>query len=92
MTRPPRSDTLRFPNSVEEAYLVYDRWDRLNGRYYFRAQVILQTGETLLVTFDSDTNIAVEVTGLRVPERLFSATIIGCHVRERSPYRAAPPN
>ena len=83
----PRSDTPRFPNSAEEAALVYEQWDRLNGRYYFMADVVLENGERLLVTFDSDSNIAVQVGGLPVAARFYLAVIRQCRVRDRNTAR-----
>ena len=77
----PRSSSPRFPTSSEEADVVYKRWDRLNGRYYYIADVLLESGEALVVTFDGDTNIAVEIGGLPVPSELFATAISGYHVR-----------
>ena len=84
MVKLPQPDTPRFPSSAEEAVIVYERWHRLNGRYYFIADVVLENGEKLSVTFDSDTNIAVQVGGLPVAARLYLAAIRECRVRDRN--------
>gem|GEM_PF-4403834 len=60
-----------MPADAAEAERVYRRWDSLNGRYYFIADVALTDGSLLRdVVFDSDTNVAVQVN----PE-VYGATI-----------------
>lgn len=65
--RPRGSDAPRMPASQDEADRIHRCWDRLNGRYFFVAEVELDDGRVLpSVTFDSDTNIAVEVGDVAV--------------------------
>lgn len=50
-----------MPESPAEAEQVFRRWDELNGRYYFKADLLLEGGRFLLdVVFDGDSRIAVE--------------------------------
>jgi hypothetical protein len=50
----------RMPHSLAEAEQVFRRWDTLNGRYYFMADVLLEGGRFLSgVIFDGDSGIAV---------------------------------
>lgn len=75
----PRAQHPRFPTSQDESDAVWKRWDRLNGRYYYVADVILKNGRIIReVTFDKDTNIAVEIVGSRVPRDLFDAEVREC--------------
>jgi hypothetical protein len=52
--------TLRLPATQAEGERIYRRWDRLNGRYYTEADLVLDD-ETLLqgVACDSDTRVAL---------------------------------
>lgn len=53
-----------MPIDRDEAQAVYDRWDRLNGRYYIEADVRLNDGCVYRnVVFDGDRYVAVEVNG-----------------------------
>jgi hypothetical protein len=55
---------LYMPPSVERGKAVYQRWDRLNGRYYVTADVRLSDGSLHRgVHFDGDTRIAVLIGG-----------------------------
>lgn len=65
----------RFPGSSAEAAETYARWDRLNGRYYFVADVRLPDGRRQELTFDSDRNIAVDAD-----DTLFGAVIERCRI------------
>jgi len=56
---PEKSQRPRFPESAIEAWMVYQHWDGLNGRYSFDAAVVLESGETRDIVFDADTNVAV---------------------------------
>lgn len=68
--RPARAPEPRMPASQDEADRVFSAWDRLNGRYFFLATVRLDDGRVLpRVTFDADTNIAVQVGDLDVRYR-----------------------
>jgi hypothetical protein len=50
----------RMPQSLAEAEQAFRRWDTLNGRYYFVADVLLEGGRFLSgVIFDGDSGIAV---------------------------------
>lgn len=88
----------RFPANAGEAYAVRQRWDRLNGRYYFAADVTLSTGETIRdVTFDSDRNVAVYVRGgdVELSPELLGASIVRCRIiatpgRDRRPRVPCP--
>lgn len=56
-----RAEAPRLPMDAWEAERVFQRWDSLNGRYYFRADVVLRDGSLRRdVLFDGDANIAVE--------------------------------
>ncbi len=58
----PRSVLPRMPVTDEEARRIVNRWDRLNGRYYYVADVRFADGSVARdVVFDADTNIAVSV-------------------------------
>ena len=85
------SKSLRMPTDREEGKTVYERWDRLNGRYYIRADVRLTDGCVYRdVVFDGDSYVAVEANGERIYEQ---PTFVGQHVlaflvtRDRSPGR-----
>jgi hypothetical protein len=53
-----------MPATLKEAKEVYCHYDRLNGRYYVKADVVLVGGGFLRdVGFDGDYAIAVEVDG-----------------------------
>jgi hypothetical protein len=55
------AESPRLPFDALEAERVFRRWDSLNGRYYFKADVRLDDGTLLQdMMFDGDTNIAVE--------------------------------
>jgi hypothetical protein len=55
---------LRMPRDSDEAQAVYTRWDRLNGRYYIKADVRLGDGRVYRdVVFDGDRYVAVEING-----------------------------
>jgi hypothetical protein len=61
----------RMPESFAEAEQVFRRWDSLNGRSYFLADVLLEGGRFLTdVTFDGDTRIAVRHGRLPVYRQL----------------------
>lgn len=61
----------RMPESFAEAEQVFRRWDSLNGRSYFLADVLLEGGRVLIdVTFDGDTRIAVRYGRLPVYRQL----------------------
>lgn len=76
---PPRSPEPRLPRDAWEDVRVHDRWDSLNGRYYFVADSALEGGPVLRgVTFDEDTNIAVRLGTGRIPPGLFGKRLIAC--------------
>jgi hypothetical protein len=63
----PFSAEPRMPNTPEEAEQVYRRWDTLNGRYYFVADIVFVDGTTQKdVIFDGDSNIAVQIDGKKI--------------------------
>ena len=65
-----REERWRMPPDQEHARAVYARWDRLNGRYYQRADVRLPDGTILKgIVFDSDTRIAVTARGRPIPDQ-----------------------
>lgn len=58
-----------MPKSKEEAERIYKAWDRLNGRYYFGADIeVAGIGLLRSVIFDSDTGVAVEIDGAPVSQ------------------------
>jgi hypothetical protein len=59
---------LRFPESMELASQVRAAWDSRNGRYYVSANVLTRLG-WLIVTFDFDSRLAVEVDGRPIQDR-----------------------
>ena len=86
--------TLRMPADRDEAKTVYDRWDRLNGRYYVKADVRLSDGRVYRnVVFDGDRYVAVEVNGRAIYDQpvLTGQQILAYVVtRDRSPGRRFP--
>ena len=61
----------RMPQSLAEAEQVFRRWDTLNGRYYFVADVLLEGGRFFSgVIFDGDSGIAVRYGQLPVYRQL----------------------
>ena len=61
--------TLRLPASLGEGERIYRRWDRLNGRYYTEADLVLDD-DTLLqdVICDSDTRVALLIRSRKLWE------------------------
>ena len=60
----------RMPVDRDTARRVYAAWDRLNGRYYQRADLRLPDGTVLEgVLFDGDSRVAVEARGRPLPEQ-----------------------
>jgi len=78
-----------MPQSLAEAEQAFRRWDTLNGRYYLRADVLLEGGRFLCdVIFDGDSGIAVRHGRLPVYRQidLVGRSIAACLVTEdRSP-------
>jgi hypothetical protein len=73
------AETPRLPSDALKAGRVFRRWDGLNGRYYFEADVVLDDGTLLReMTFDGDTNIAVSFGGRwdYLPPSLFGRQIV----------------
>jgi hypothetical protein len=63
----PRADSPQLPRDATEAERVYNRWDSLNGRYYFKADIAVEGGLLLRdVIFDGDTQLAVLVGRRRI--------------------------
>jgi hypothetical protein len=85
----PRSAVPRMPVSEDEARRVFARWDRLNGRYDYIADVRFADGaHHRNVVFDADTNIAVEINGgpVFLDPTFFARAIAAVLVtRDRSP-------
>jgi hypothetical protein len=82
---PLRSEHPRFPKCAIEYWAVCAHWDHLNGRYYFVGDVVLSTGQTVReVTFDRDTNVAVEIDDRPMTE--FFGREIANVVRQPLPY------
>ena len=82
------SSSFRMPATGEEAKAVYDRWDRLNGRYYIKADVRLTDGTYWRdMVFDGDSYVAVEAARRPLYEQpaLFGREILAFLVtRDRS--------
>jgi hypothetical protein len=79
----PRSPSPRFPTSESEARKVYRHWDRLNGRYYFVADVALRNGNVLRdVVFDGESNIAVALNDRLYLEHGYEAALLGVDVAD----------
>jgi hypothetical protein len=80
-----------MPLNCDEAKAVFDGWDRLNGRYYVRADVRLSNDQVYRdVTFDADRYIAVRINGWPVYDRpeLFGLQVVAFLItRDRSPSR-----
>ena len=83
--------TLRMPADLEEAKAVHGRWDRLNGRYYIKADVRLGDGRVYRdVMFDGDRYVGVEANGRPIYDQpaLIGQQVLGFLVtRDRSPGR-----
>lgn len=84
----PRADEPRMPASMTEAEHAFRRYNGLNGRYYFVADVVLEGGRLLPgVTFDGDSRIAVEYNRRPVhqqPDLIGRATVAYLISRDRS--------
>jgi hypothetical protein len=66
----PYSAEPRMPNTLEEAERVYHKWDILNGRYYFVADIVFTDGTSQKdVVFDGDSNIVVKIDGKKIVEQ-----------------------
>jgi hypothetical protein len=84
--------SMRMPKDVEEGrtVTVYDQWDRLNGRYYIKAEVRLEDGCVTAVAYSTETYIAVEVNRRPIYEQpsFFGQRVVAfVGTRNRSPGR-----
>jgi hypothetical protein len=82
----------RMPQSLAEAEQVFRRWDTLNGRYYFVADILLEGGRFFSgVIFDGDSGIAVRYGQLPVYRQLAMVgrgVVVWLVTEDRSPGRA----
>jgi hypothetical protein len=70
---------LRFPANMELAAQAHAAWDSRNGRYYVSANVLTKLG-WLIVTFDFDSRLAVEVDGRPIQDQHVGLGILGITV------------
>jgi hypothetical protein len=62
-----RSTLPRFADNSSEGEQAYRHWDRINGRYFMIADLILDDASLVPeVTFDTDTNVALLVRNRKV--------------------------